>query len=211
MNAIRTGLHRLVPVLVSYGASIHEENRHGISPVLMAAICADLESLQFLLQHRANAKARDHAGRTGLHYIAGGQWYTHMTNRITKCVCLLVEYGADPNAIDVEGNTPLSYAMDLNTRGMVNLLLKCGATQTGSKQKSVLQLARENKDDISAAVFRAFFHEARMRKLRGIIRFIIVSGRYREEFYCHKYAEIGARSFTLRNKQLRENSLPNCA
>jgi ankyrin repeat protein len=48
-----------------------------------------------------------------------------MSNR--SAVETLLKYGADPNARDLDGKTPLDYALEIGDRQTAEVLLKAGA------------------------------------------------------------------------------------
>lgn len=59
---------------------------------------------------------RSLGGRTGLHFASG---YGHV-----ETVCSLLDHGADLNASDGHGNTPLHYACEMGMTAVVKILLK---------------------------------------------------------------------------------------
>ena len=211
-EAVRLGDASLVALLVGYGADLEVEDEHGRTPLIMASRLAQPNILRVLLVRGANVNARDSDGATALHRIArplGEELnelhpYIHSpTSRRSIGTRLLIEHNADVDALDKMGRTPLYHAMENELPRIAEMLLQSGATSAGSYRLSPLEIAREVKDELGA-VFRAHFHKARMRSLRGIIRFLIVSSRYREVFYRVKYVAIGTQSFARRKRKLKE-------
>jgi ankyrin repeat protein len=92
----------------------------------------------------------------------------------------LFEEGADPNAKDSDGFTPLHCAAVAGHIGVIGLLLECGADEstTNSSGKSARDLANENKhvdvaallvdSPVNAAAFFLKQEEARKRTPQGL-------------------------------------------
>ena len=192
----------LVSLLLSYGADLEEKDTRGRTAVLEAVKWHNIVVLRFLLKSGASAKAKDDRGHTALHFAAMPSIMAD-EEFFQECVQLLVEHNADVDAIDNEGYTPLAIAIEMKHLAALTALLKYGATETGLNLTSALQVARENADGVGK-VLRDHFLKTRLRKLRGIFRFIVMSRRYREDFYRYKYVNIGTTSFAHR-KRLQEN------
>jgi ankyrin repeat protein len=87
---------------------------------LHAALCkGHLDIALFLLQHRADAKAKDNLCRTPLHIVSRGGY--------TEVIQPLIAHGAHLNAKDRENKTPLALASRYGRVEAVQLLLKHGA------------------------------------------------------------------------------------
>lgn len=89
------------------------------TPTLLQNNCHDekLPYLHLLLQHGADLAATCPEGQTAMHHAA-----SISANRVAL---LLLTSGADPNALDNDGNTPLSYNPD--SPGTIHILLSYGA------------------------------------------------------------------------------------
>jgi Ankyrin repeats (3 copies) len=84
-----------------------------------AAEAGDLSSLQTLLDTEVDIDSRDDMGRTALMLaILRGQ---------ADSASLLLEHGADPNAVDARGTTPLQVAMSADEQAIVAALRRKGA------------------------------------------------------------------------------------
>ncbi len=79
-----------------------------------------VEMLKLLLDHGASIDLRDKRRLTALHYACE----SHL--RLTKCVGLLLERGADPNLCDHWGNTPLLISVTRGYADIAALLLEAG-------------------------------------------------------------------------------------
>ena len=95
---------------------------------LVAAVCGGRPwSVKFLLDNWAFPKATDASGMTALHYLV---WVTRdkltdkMISNCLETLGYLLDYGADVNAKDNQGITPLMMAVYYEFTEMVDALLK---------------------------------------------------------------------------------------
>ena len=195
----------LLALLIGFGANLEATDAEGCTPLIRAARHRSLRSMILLLRRGAHAQVKDNKGLTPLHYIVSEGFRRCSKEDFNACVRLLVERNADPDAVDNKGRAPLYYAIRQNESPPVEMLLEHGATSTGkaTRLKSPLQIARAGKGGI-ADVFRAHFLKARLRKLRGVVGFIVVSNRYRETFFRDRYAAVGAQSFATGKRKLQD-------
>ncbi|MDD9908039.1 MAG: ankyrin repeat domain-containing protein [Rhodospirillaceae bacterium] len=103
--AVYHGKFDTARLLISHGAQVHAVDASGETPLHYAAARRTTEMAELLLQHGAIVDPRDTLGQTPLHFAA-------IWNGDTATTVLLIARGADPNAIDKDGNTPLSLAED---------------------------------------------------------------------------------------------------
>ncbi|MHC4540014.1 MAG: ankyrin repeat domain-containing protein [Planctomycetota bacterium] len=157
MSAAWSGHKDLAELLVQRGADVNERMPGGWSPVLSAAHRGHTDILALLLAHGAEANVEDRWGWSALHYATGpditklllgkgadpnvveregggtplhfaagggkeGKDYKTMAE-------LLIRHGADVNARDWEGNTPLYWAQEEDNTDIVALLKKHGAKE----------------------------------------------------------------------------------
>jgi len=90
-----------------------------------------LNIMRLLLDQGADVNARDHGGRTPLHYSsfqAGKEGVSDNTKGTVEGARLLLKYGADIDARDNAGKTPLQFALDHNYHEMAEFLLGIGAS-----------------------------------------------------------------------------------
>ncbi len=85
----------------------------------LAAEAGDLERLQRLLDQSTDIDSRDDAGRTALLLAT--------LHDQTDAVAFLLSHGANPNAADANGVTPLSAAISGNHAAIVRMLKHAGA------------------------------------------------------------------------------------
>lgn len=144
--ACSTGNPELVRVLLEAGADVNagaadyryrrDSNVGGMTALMVAARNDDnyfydrspLEVVRLLLEHGADAGARDDAGRTAITFLceeAGSGWYEK--SEYLEAARLLLEHGADIRARDRDGLTPLHYAARGASRELIDLLLEAGA------------------------------------------------------------------------------------
>lgn len=112
--AARHGLQHHVQLYLRYGAKVNHQNASGETP--LGAACGDahcetgdgqeqnyIEVCRLLLDYRANVNKVDAERRSPLHKAA--------RNAQSGLVELLIERGAEINALDYNGCTPLSNAL----------------------------------------------------------------------------------------------------
>ena len=114
-------------LLLERGADVNYRlNDHTIATPLHGAVYASDEMTRFLLEHSADPSATDSLGMTPLHHAADGS--SNKPKDHTEIMAVLIEYGADVNAIDnASGATPLHYAVYFKEPDAVELLLERGA------------------------------------------------------------------------------------
>jgi len=116
-----------------------------------AVIANDLERVTYLVDHGADASARD------------GDGYTALGNSVrfgyAPIASLLLEHKADPNATDLSGWTPLMYAAWSDNPELIRLLIAHGARHDLTKEASgltPLSIAAQNgKSKAATALIEA--------------------------------------------------------
>lgn len=98
-----------VEVLLSHGAELEaREEQYGRTPLLIAAFGGDIATVSALLEAGANANARDNGGRSALRFSATpASWSTAGGEDV---LVLLIESGADLEAVETNGLTILGWA-----------------------------------------------------------------------------------------------------
>lgn len=111
---------RMIDILVEYGVSLDAKDPKGQTALLKAAEKKqdDTARVKTLIGHGADVHARDISGRTVLHLIRSSGEGT---------LRRVLELGADPNARDERGATPLNFAVRQNDNAKFKLLLEFGA------------------------------------------------------------------------------------
>jgi uncharacterized protein len=110
-----------VKVLLDHGAAIDAvaANEFANTPLQVSLLTQQLEVVQLLVARGANVKFKQHGGFTPLHEAA------FTGNR--AIVTLLLDAGADPNAVADDGKRPLGVALAANHDEVARLLRARGA------------------------------------------------------------------------------------
>ncbi|MEE1266124.1 MAG: hypothetical protein UHH87_07525 [Akkermansia sp.] len=105
------GNQHLLPLMLEHGGKLHgPDGFMGIPPAGVAARLKDPGLLRYVLNHGAdaNAKAVDyHPGASPLHCAVAESPSPTGHAAVKECVQLLLDAGADVNALDARGRTPL--------------------------------------------------------------------------------------------------------
>lgn len=128
----------IMRLLVDRGASV---NDHGNgtdwsrTPLHAAVKKGRTEAVAFLLDHEANVDNRAEEGKTALHVTAGAI-ATRRDTTYERIAALLLAHGANPNAVDTYGETPLHKAAREGNVDIMRTLLDHGALPTARSNRS---------------------------------------------------------------------------
>lgn len=115
--------------VLSYVAQLNQDESH-------------YEVIETLLENGADVNAKDHDGKTALHFLA------YQSN--LKVVQLVLKHGADVNARDNTGRIPLSEAISFDNYEIVRLLVSNNSNVNNvnntSSRMTILQGACRKKD-----------------------------------------------------------------
>lgn len=128
--------------LLKEGANVNVRDRGGMTPLHWAAYSGDFEVLKALIAHGANVKTRQRGGEfTPLHFLA---YTAHDHKHWREETELLLAHGAEINARDNEGSTPLFWAAWQGNKELVKLLLDKGADVSlkGKENMTVLEMTK---------------------------------------------------------------------
>jgi ankyrin repeat protein len=128
---------------VEDGFQPNEGNEVGYTALMGAARGERLDVIRFLLSHGGQAALADRRGYTALHWVVAQP--VADASRQVACLRALLDAGADPNARNEEGLTPLMNAAWFGCHDSVRELLGCGAdpVMRDSKGRSARDLASE--------------------------------------------------------------------
>lgn len=107
-----------IKLLINKGATLLSKDTRGHGALHFAAMAADVDGMRFLLNHNESADQKNHFGRTALFCLMGALTEENV-DKIIEGVELLVKKGADINAQDNSGNTPLkAFAFYAQRKGL---------------------------------------------------------------------------------------------
>lgn len=118
-NAARNGDTKTLAKLHSLNPdTINATNAQGYSPVILACYYNQVDLLDLLLTYKVRLNDVQNSP-TALQAAA--------YKGFTKCVEMLLKYGANPNIVDANGTSPLIYAVQFNHQAIAQMLIKNGA------------------------------------------------------------------------------------
>jgi cytohesin len=113
--------------MIERSADVNFATLWGKTPLAFAVEHAKLENVKLLLAHpNIIVDYKDCKGLTPLHFSANGRT-RHEYEEKQKCASLLIAAGADPNAREERGWTPLHLAANTGRWDIVELLTGAGA------------------------------------------------------------------------------------
>lgn len=146
MVAVTWASAKMVKILLDAGADPNARDEDG-EPVLIKAVRSlDVDKVRYLLDAGADAKVRDKYGRSALHGLVsaadlGSQCLNPQgQTNVEKLVKLLVAHGANVNARDERGYTPLHRATLGKCPYLVEVLADSGADVNATDEKGLTPL-----------------------------------------------------------------------
>ena len=122
-HAAFRGHVNVVQLLIDRGAEVDAANHLDYNPLMVASHEGRYVTAETLLSAGANVMARSKRGWTPLHYAAGSA-------PDARIIDILVSHGADVNALDNDGTSPLILASYRGASELVEKLLYYGADVT---------------------------------------------------------------------------------
>ncbi len=123
----------------SQAENIDMQNPRGTTALIEAVRLNNLQMVKYLLAHQADVSAVYRGGNTILLYALKEKAQNDIVSELLKA-------GADVNASDINGQTPIAFAIAENNAELVDLLLQNNADIKQKKQngKNILAYAFEN-------------------------------------------------------------------
>ena len=119
---------RVTRSLIRAGANVNATDREGTTPLESVLLCEnpDLKVALALVEGGADLlRASSHVSTTPLHTICGRRWASHYDGFALRQA--MIKHGANVDAKDVDGDTPLMEACSHGYRCAVQQLLYAGA------------------------------------------------------------------------------------
>lgn len=104
--------------LARHGADLEAADAMESTPLILAALCGQTESMAFLIERGVDLNAKNSMGWTASQACARGGH--------ADCLALLAQAGADLNALDAQGDSALAQAASAGHPACVALLLSKG-------------------------------------------------------------------------------------
>ena len=101
------------------GADVNAKDKRGRTPLLFAAIGGHKEIAEILIAKGADVSPKSPEYKAGITPLHEAAFHGHK-----EIVELLINKGADVNAKNVDGKTPLDYAIENNHTNIADLLRK---------------------------------------------------------------------------------------
>ncbi|XP_034564357.1 ankyrin repeat domain-containing protein 61-like [Notolabrus celidotus] len=128
--SVRFAAHSAVHILSSYGANVDAVDDSGMTPLHMAAGMLRKDHIVSLIQEGADVNTGvKHSENTPLHLAAMtvAMRTSKTLNDDIGCISALLEQGAEVNAENKAGMTPLQQACSMGNEELVDLMLRHGA------------------------------------------------------------------------------------
>lgn len=123
----------LINELIKNGTNVNLKDNEGKTALMYAASSGFIEAAKLLLENKVEIDAQDNWGKTAFSHLFKTFMYTTPEFFKTEMVKILIEYGANMEIPDSNGNTPLMNAASLELA--LKLLLDAGVTNINAQNK----------------------------------------------------------------------------
>jgi hypothetical protein len=149
MQAIERGQQHAIEIFLGAGVRIDYRFEGGQTPLMIAAINAQLGVVRYLIHNGAEVNAADTGKYTALHWAA---FYNH--TQIAGELCIA---GALIDAVQNSGGTPLSLAVTRGHLAAAKLLLECQANPNiAGTHGSLLAIAQKRNSHELLVLLRQY-------------------------------------------------------
>jgi uncharacterized protein len=98
-----------IELLLEEGAAIDFQNEAGITALHEATLNLDTITMRFLLNNKAKVGLQDKQGQSALHHVYA-EYTGDNEQDLLPAIRLLLEFNADPNQTDSDGDTLLKWS-----------------------------------------------------------------------------------------------------
>ena len=109
--------------IIAKGADVNATSKRNSTPLMLASWYGKVDAIKVLLSAGADRTIKDAIGDTWIHYAIRGNCNKEVLQSI-------IDHGADVNATNEEGDTPLMLARKNENEDAINVLLSTGANRS---------------------------------------------------------------------------------
>jgi ankyrin repeat protein len=111
-SAVKSGNFEAIDFFIENGVDVNRADGNGMTPVHHAAMAEDPKILEMLIRAGGSVNKTDEHGNTPLHVLFGMQSSMEDVDKKAERARLLLAYGANIDAVNLYGDTPLIMAVD---------------------------------------------------------------------------------------------------
>jgi ankyrin repeat protein len=148
----------MVQLLKKYGAKIEAFNEEGFSMLSSAVLSGEESVVRFMLKNKVDANQPNFDGKVPLYFAVVRDTY-HEDVSLTQA---LLKRGADPNAMNLTGTSPLHLATYSGNAELVKVLLNHGANPNLANDKLETPIFGACRIDNKEMIFHLIKHNAQI-------------------------------------------------